>query len=404
MFLSASDGKKVSNCQTLPNFKSMAKKIYGRAKVIKNGRWYIDYTLFDPATGQETRHRKDFNLNSIEDLTLREKVAECLVQRIEAFAVPTATKSKPEGPTLKEAIELAVAVKQRLPRLSSRRKYVTVAKPLLAWIKAHKLEKMPVVEFTRKDARGYWDFLTLGKEYRGKTLNNYLDALRSLWTEMDEREMVKENPWIRIKQAREEAKIRRPFTQEERICVATHAMETDYWLFRGILLQFYCYIRPVELTRLKFRDFNFSTGTVTVQESDAKQYRRVVKTIPRSVLPYFLDGRFEKYPANYFMFGRVVVQGVERMEPSTVPVDVMRPYKRHAKLLKRLKDAGKLLDTTGLSWYSWKDTGISLHARKTGPVATKDQAGHRNLVMTSVYYHAEEVNSEYQALENDLLL
>lgn len=380
----------------------MAKKIFVRARLVKGAKWYIDFSKYDPATGEETRHRKDFKLNDIEDLTQREAVAVRMVENIDLFAGEKPGKSVGHapistGPPLKEAVELAVAIKQRLPRKTSRAKYRTVSKPLLSWAKKLHYESLPVAEFTRKHARAYWDVLTLSKTYRGKTLNNYLDALRSLWNVLDERELVKENPWERIKPAREEEKLRRTFTPEERRVVATHAMETDYWLFRCILLQFYCYIRPVELTRLKFKDFNFAAGTVTVRETDAKQYRRVVKTIPRSVLQYFLDGRFEKYPANYFMLS-------PEGEPGTIPVDEMRPYKRHAKMLARLKAAGKLKDTNGLTWYSWKDTGISLHARKTGPVATKDQAGHRSLAMTSIYYHADEINPEYMELENDLLV
>ncbi len=391
----ANNSKIAKRCQ----FKDMAKKIYARARLVKSSRWYIDFSTYDPATGKETRQRKDFNLNDIEDLTVREAVAVRLVADIETFV--SAAPAKPSaghsnGPTLKEAIELAVAIKQKLPRRSSRAKYRTVAKPLLAWAKKMHYEWLPVAEFTRKHARDYWDHLTTSKTFRGKTLNNYLDAIKGIWNVLDDREMVTDNPWERIKPAREEEKLRRTFTAEERRVVATHAMETDYWLFRGILLQFYCYIRPVELTRLRFKDFDFAAGTVTVREADAKQYRRVVKTIPRSILHYFIDGRFEKYPTNLFMLGR-------GGEPGTIAVEEMRPYKRHLKMLTRLKAAGKLKDIQGLTWYSWKDTGISLHARKTGPVATKDQAGHRSLAMTSIYYHAAETNPEYQILENDLL-
>lgn len=374
----------------------MAKKIYARARIVKSSRWYIDFWTFDPTSGSEKRQRRDFDLNDIEDLKVREAVADRIVRNIEIFVreIPSKTES-PKHP-LKDAVALAVAIKQKLPRRSSRAKYRTVAKPLMAWAKRLNYEALPVAEFSRKHARAYWDALTTSKQYRGKTLNNYLDALRSLWNVLDEREMITENPWERIKPAREEEKLRRTFIPDERRIVATHAMETDYWLFRGILLQFYCYVRPVELTRLKFRDFNFASGTVTVRETDAKQYRRVVKTIPRSIMPYFIDGKFNKYPVNYFMFGR-------NGAPGMVAVDEMRPYKRHAKMLARLKADGKLKDINGLTWYSWKDTGISIHARKTGPVATKDQAGHRNLVMTSIYYHADEMNPEYQKLENDLI-
>lgn len=381
----------------------MAKKIFARARLVKNAsRWHIDFSIFDPETGQEKRQRRDFDLNDIEDIAVREAVADRIVRNIEVFAtqLPKALPVEKKGPTLKESIELAVQIKQKLPRRSSRRRYVTVSKPLLTWAKKLHYESLPVADFTRKHAVAYWDALTTSKPYRGKTLNNYLDALRTMWNVLEDRELVRENPWERIKPAREEEKTRRIFTDDERRTVAMAAMETDYWIFRGILLQFYCYVRPVELTRLKFKDFDLAKGTVTIREADSKQYRRVVKTIPESIRHFFVDGKFERYPANYFMYGL----GAGGMEPSTVAVDELRPAKRHTKLLNKLKESGKLRDTSGLTWYSWKDTGISMHARKTGPVATKDQAGHRNLAMTSIYYHASDVNPEYRALENDLLL
>lgn len=91
------------------------------------------------------------------------------------------------------------------------------------------------------------------------------------------------------------------------------------------------------------------------------------------------------------------------MQPAALPIDEERPYKRHARVLIRLKNDGRLTgDISGLTWYSWKDTGISMHTRRTSPVATKDQAGHTDLSVTSLYYHVEETNREYQALENDL--
>lgn len=42
-------------------------------------------------------------------------------------------------------------------------------------------------------------------------------------------------------------------------------------------------------------------------------------------------------------------------------------------------------------------------SRKTSPLATKDQAGHADLSITSVYYHPDPVNPEYRNLENDLI-
>lgn len=66
-------------------------------------------------------------------------------------------------------------------------------------------------------------------------------------------------------------------------------------------------------------------------------------------------------------------------------------------------ERGDLKNIEGLTWYSWKDSGISEHTRKTSPLATKDQAGHADLSITSVYYHPDKTNLEYKALPNDLL-
>lgn len=398
--------QKLKKLPTIANF-NMAKKTFVRsARLVKGGRWYIDFQRFNPETGETTRHRQDFDLNDIADLELRERVGERLARYIDQFAPPVTKKpasAEISGIlTVKQAIALAVSIKQRLPRENSRRPYKTVAHRLLAWCERMHYAGTPVTEFTQKHARAYWDALTTTGNLRGRTLNNYLERLNGLWSELLEREMVSANVWAKIKTVRNEEKLRRPFTDEERRVVAAHIEATDYWLFRGVLLQFFCYVRPVELTRLRFKDFDLGRGLVTVTEGNAKSWRRQVKTIPASVLHYFRDGIFERFPANYFVFGRVGDGNAQRMWPWTVPIDDQRMYKRHAKVLARLKEEGKLADIRGLTWYSWKDTGISLHTRRTSPVATKDQAGHRNLAVTSVYYHAEEENREYRGLENDL--
>lgn len=383
----------------------MAKKTFlTRARLVKGKRWEIHYYRYDLATGTESRHREGFRLDEIHDEILREEVAKRLVEYIEVFAPQKAPKVREKDTmTVRKAVEFAVSLKERLPRQNSIKKYRTVAKSFLKWCDRQHYAGTPIEEFGRGPARAYWDSFTTAKTYRGRTLNNYLATLRALWSELLERDIAQENPWARIKPARVEEKLRRTFTDDERRIVAAYIEQTDYWLFRGVLLQFFCYIRPTELIRLKFGDFDLGAGTVTVKEGNAKSWRRSVKTIPASVLHYFRDGVFDRYPGNYHLFGRMGTGPKAKMQPAPQPINEIRPYKRHARILQRLKDDGRLSgNLNGLTWYSWKDTGISLHTRKTSPVATKDQAGHRSLAMTSIYYHAADMNEEYQALKNDL--
>lgn len=385
----------------------MAKKIFVRARVIKGVRWCIDYTVFDRENGTETRHRHNFSLNSIPSIEVRSEVARILCEHLEAFvcAAPEKAIAKTAPPvTLRQAVTMALGEKFKLPRKNSHRSYKSVSKALLSWCDAQHLSNEPVKHFTKKNARSYWDYLTDRRQYRNVTLQNIRIHLGALWAEMISREVVDVNPWPAIKVGPAEEKHRRPFTDVERITVATEAEKTDYWLFRAILLQFYCYIRPVEITRLKFKDFDLGRGIVVVQSGNAKKWKKRVATIPASVLHYFRDGRFDKYPANFYVLGKFD-RGKQNymVEPCTVPVDDDRMYRRHRKLLEKLENAGKLTSIEGLCWYSWKDTGISKHTRKTSPVATKDQAGHTNLAVTSLYYHPEEINQEYRELANDLI-
>ena len=383
----------------------MAKKIYAQARVVKGQRWYIDYTAFDRETGKEARHRQDFDLNDIPNLEVRELVADRLVNHLSVFVRP-AQKTSPSlisSVSVAEGVELACSIKYRLPRINSHKQYKSISKIFLKWCKGRDYAALPLPDFTQKHARAFWHFLN-EKKYAGRTLNNYLTALKGLWSELIGEEQIAVNSWDKIKPARVGEKRRRPFTDDERRVVASWAKGNDYWMFRGILLQYFCYIRPVEISRLKFRDFDFAKGTIIIHEGNAKSWKKRVATLPKSILHYFIDGRFEKYPANFFVLGRIPARvGRWEIHPSTTALNECRMNKRHSRTLERLKEAGQLGDIEGLSWYSWKDTGISRHVRTTSPVATKDQAGHSSFNMTAIYYHADEINEEYQKMENDLV-
>lgn len=387
----------------------MAKKIFvPRAHIVKGLRWRIDYTTLDPATGIERRHRNEFGLNAV-PLNIRDQVAECLLKCVEKVLRGIATEPAPvasigaESMPTAEAVEFALKIKTAGPRENTHKNYRTIARYLLEWLQARSYARLPVAEFGKRQARAFFDWYVTRKPLRGVTVNNRLTHLRALWSELVDRDFCAENPWKHIRPVRQEEKLRRPFTPAERVVVAREVERADYWLFRGLLLQYYCYIRPEELRRLKFRAFDFARCLVKIESFEAKKWKTRWATIPRSVMPYFLDGIFEKFPANYYVFG---VAGTHadgyRLAPGTVPASKSVAYRRHKKILQSLKAAGRIQSLEGLTWYSWKDTGISAHAPQTSPLATRDQAGHQDFDMTLTYYQQEQINAEYSGLENDL--
>lgn len=394
----------------LPSIWSMAKKIYvPRAHIVKGERWLIDYLVVDPETGRESRHRNEFGLNEV-PLPIREDVAKCLIKCVEKVlrGVPASKINAmplPADPamTLQEAVEFALKLKMAGPRENTHKNYKSVCGFLVEWMKARSYARTPVTEFGKRQARAFMDWYITRRPLRGVTINNRVTHLRALWYELINRDLCQENPWTSIKPVREEEKKRRAFNQDERRLVAAEVERRDYWLFRGLLLQYYCYIRPEELRRLKGRAFDLGRGVVKVESFEAKKWKARWATIPRSVLHYFRDGIFDAAPVNYFVFGMAGSRyDGYRLEPGPKAASKSVAYRRHQKILKELKAAGQLSNIDGLTWYSWKDTGITEHARVTSPLATRDQAGHEDFDMTLTYYQQEQLNTEYSALPNDL--
>jgi integrase len=384
----------------------MAKKTFvSRARVVQGTRWYIDYQTISPETGETTRHRRDFDLNEIQNIEIRQEVAARLCRYLDHFVVTDAPPIvRPmDTVTVEQAVIMARDVKMSGPRTNTHKGYKSISKAFLAWAVARSYAHLPAHDFTKKHCRAFFDYLQTQRKYRGVTLNNYLSHLGGMWSEMIGREMVKDNPWKSIKPFKKEERLRRAFTDQERRIVAAYIREHDYWLFRALLLQYYCYVRPVELIRIKGKAFDFAKGVVKIESYEAKKWKTRFATIPANVLHYFADGVFDKCPANWYPFGLVDGgKGMATIGPSTQQLNEHRLYARHKKHLQRLVKSGALHDMVGLTWYSWKYTGISMHAKKTTPLSTRDQAGHSDFDMTLVYYQADKVNNEYRALSDDI--
>lgn len=390
----------------------MAKKTFVlKTRLVKGERWHIDYQRLNPETGAITRHRQDFSLNDIDDLVIREQVGNILCRHLEHFTredLPAALRQEAKtekgqrvGETVKEAVKYALQIKMGSQVKKTASTYESTVKQFFEWSSKNGYADFPVREFTRKHAQAYLSYLQNRRRYQNTTVNNYIIRMRAIWTELLDADMVDKNVFAKVKMLKASEKNRRAFTDQERQIVAAAVMEKDYYLFRALLLQFYCYVRPVEIARMRFKAFDFSTGTVAVEVKKGKTPRTRYATIPRSILHYFTDGVFNLQPTNYFIFGAI---DRAKCGPAPTQAHENRQYKRHKKILMDLVKVGALETISGLTWYSWKDTGISAHAKQTTPLSTRDQAGHSDFQMTLIYYQGNQVNEEYRQLKDDLFL
>ncbi len=377
----------------------------------------IDFDLYFPEQQKSDRHRLDFGLPDIEDAETRDAVGKALAATLPKIVSKLVTLIESPGTneltgepelSVKKAFLNAVLIKHTAAQSeNTKADYDVIKKEFLKWLDSTGTAHWPVSKFKRQQAREYWATLCARKTRKGTplsgcTLNNKLVYLRAVFTCMVGEKYMDENPFQTIVPAIEEPKERRNFSDEEAKIVSAYIQEKNIWLYRALLLQYYCYIRPVELTRLKFRDFDLTQGTVSVQVMKGTVRRRIA-TIPDSVLPHFRNQEFASYPTNYWVFGIVKEEKKQyRTYPSMQKIGENRLYRQHEKVLKKLHEIGTLKDITGLTWYSWKDTGISVHTHHVLPINARDQAGHSSFDITLKYYHAPEINTAYKNLPDTL--
>ncbi|MEO1625847.1 MAG: site-specific integrase [Bacteroidota bacterium] len=377
---------------------------YLPARVLKRKKhWYIVFYQTDPDKPDQgtVRFRRTYGLNKIKNKRQRWTMANRVVQEINQklrYGYPFVEVSiDPQRYlSLKEAIDLAHKVKCRTDRKRTIQMYDSVRNVFGYWMKDAQVETLEISLFRQKHAVEFMDWLLVEREVGGRTYNNYIVRMKALFKALVVREHLPSNPFRNIEKRKETKKIRRMLMPAERRILSGYIRDHDPLLFMAILLEYHCFMRPNEIRQLKFKMFDLVDGVITIPASISKNRKERIVTIPKIDMSYFLNKEFTKYPANYYVFG----SGGQPHPNKTVGVHFM--LNRHKAIVKKLASLGMLQDTKGITYYSWKDTGITDAATNENVVPTdlRDQAGHHSIDQTMAYYHARKVNQGMRNVQN----
>lgn len=369
--------------------------------------WYVIFYAVHPETFELERHRKSYNLNRIKAkrdrmdraAEIMEAIEELLPQGypwigahleygIDKFIALKKRQAALEVPiraekTLKEGIEFVTRLKCQSDRKETVRTFANASKLFLAFVEQQGWSALPVTNFRVEHAQAYMDHVRL--RVGNNTYNNYRGQVIVLFNAMKDRGFLADNPFLITPKVPATKKKRRPFTAEEAAVVLQAAYEESFWLFMIILLHVGGMIRRTEAYRLRFKHFHLKEGYILMEEQDTKNRKEAVVTIPKQLMYFFLDERFTSWPSNYLLFGAAG-------RPHASQSAAENTYKlRHRNLLIRLRSQGKIKDMTGLSLYSWKDTGMTTMAGFLSPYELRDHARHADIEITMRYYHGEQI-------------
>lgn len=389
--------------------KLSSKPAYLPARVAeKKDRWEIVYYQTDPADGQRKRHRETSDLNRIRDIKERRRQAAAIVARINKmlpdgypYQTPVQIEAKKTMLTVRQAVEKALDIKLKTDKYETQKDYRSIGGMFLAWADARRVGEWPITDFTRRGALEFMDHIAERPTRKGgavsnRTWNNYKVKISTIFNELVKREYLPENPFRGISKKPVLGKSRRKCTPEERALIAAWLWQHDYFTFLFITLEYYCLLRGTELRRLRAGDFDFQRGVIILDAEKSKTGRERFPTMTAFVREILSDQRFSRIPANFFVFGD---GGAPNPRKAWGRGYAWRHLRR---CLEALEKEGRVGDTTGISPYSFKDTGITDWLKLLPLPAVMQQAGHTNPGTTMIYNLPDVVNEGFQNLKSNI--
>lgn len=339
-------------------------------------RWYVEYKFKHPDTGQFEKFRewissKKFPTRSaryIEATRIKKRINEALQSGFSPYEDPEKNYS------FQQAFNQVLNVKAATISDRSNTDYRSHCRTFLTWLKDNNLYTLKPAYFDFKKCQLFADHLSVNMSLSNRTRNNYIATMRTMFEEFNTRNIVDVNHWAKVKKLRVRETAIGSFTPEERRAIAEILPPVHYRLYCVALIIYYCYLRPVEITRLQIKDFDFKRAQINVSGGKSKNGR----TRPVVMHPHLVECleklEFETYPADHYAFATS-----KKLMPNTAKIAPTRIADAWREIMKKQHGITKNI-------YDLKATGAG-EAFDVGidPRQIQLQLRHSSLDETQVY-------------------
>jgi integrase len=228
--------------------------------------------------------------------------------------------------------------------------------------------------FSEQKARAYFDYCLLERGYSGKTHNIHLSALKAWFTQMLERNIIKVNPFTKIKELPEKMNENVAFTDSERKVVREHLKSNHKRLYYAVQFVYYCFLRRTELIELRVGDIDMERKSIRIPGRNAKNGRSESVTIPKSFEAVLSEMGVNTLPGDYYVFGHKLESCAQRLAKTDYFTD---PHRRELRKISIRKDC---------TFYSWKHTGaMQLYIATKDTYVVMRQCRHTDISITMIY-------------------
>ena len=368
--------------------------------VLREGKeWFIEFYCYDPSMRQ--LRRKRIKCNRIKGVRARRAYARDVMERIGKQLArgwnPWIEQDLGNLHTCNDVFDsYEVYLEKMLSTGYIRKQTYSSYKSRLKNLREYVREVDTIhylYQMDRAYISHYLDYIFIERDNGGQTRNNYLSWLTVFCGWCVERSYltVKPTDGIKFIDKRLLKKARTVIPTDVVTRIGKWAQKHDPHFLLACQLLYNCFIRPVEMTRLKVGWFDLMEGTVVIPAEASKNHQTMTVTIPKRVLHYAIDLGVFNAAVGDFVFST-------NLKPGTVQIDPKLFRDHWAKVRKALKLPKQY------QFYSLKDTGITeMLDHKMASITVRDQARHSSLAITELYTrHLQRANPDVREWEGSL--
>lgn len=373
---------------------------YRPARLVRTPkRWYFQFYQTDPSTGVMDRHRLSFDIGhypaEYREAKAREILDELNSKLPYGYPYDPVQVAAAKPMQIREALDLALKYCADL-RPATLTSYRSWCRKFIRFLESVGLADQPVTIVNKRLALAFSDHLTRS-DITARSHNNDINGISTIWGILVKRELVDRNPFSTVPRRKKKPSSRRPVPGHDIPVILQYLEENDISVYVSCLLLFYTLIRPNEQRQLQRYHFQLDRSLINIPGHISKNNQDNTITIPDELLQLLLKAGIQNLrPTDYVIGGRIQLGGRS-------PIGKSSASNRYREAIQLLHEQKAILNITGNTIYSWKNTGMDALANSRTPARNyQNQARHHSLE-ESERYMSKQITADPFIKENHSL-
>lgn len=275
-----------------------------------------------------------------------------------------------------EIKKIAAHYRQYLARMikqSTRADYTKRLEMLVCYASMQGITAIEDIDFTQ-----FLEWVFIGRGVAPRTHNNYRTWCLSFCRWLRQQHYISGDPLLDVQPLKEPPKVRQPLPPSVLARVRDYLNERNKHYLLAVMMEYYCFIRPDELSNIRIGDIDAKAHAIYVRAEISKNGKAEMVGLNNAVLSLMRELHVLRSPKDWYLFS-------VRCRPGATKLNSRMFRERWARLRKRL-DLPK-----EYQFYSLKDSGIRDLANSEGIVIARDQARHSSVAVTNKYLQGRDL-------------